>query len=259
MYDPRNELAPYMNPEATLPDDSTTELATKPEVIENALVVARRLIGERDRDAIATYAKLADDLIINDGRGERKCDDLQQDIGQLDTKIKRLFEPKKSLAHRHHKALTTAESEVRKQLKSASDTCSRKRGTHRQRARAAEAAEAAKVQAQLQREAQAARDQHVEDLADAGRYKEAEQVQDAPDPVAPPVILQTQAPKDTGSRERAVWKHRTTNPELLPREYLLPNEPMIRNHVKARGEAAVKELNGAIEVYEDVTVRTKRR
>jgi hypothetical protein len=53
---------------------------------------------------------------------------------------------------------------------------------------------------------------------------------------------------------RKEWKHRVVNPELVPREYLVPDDTKLRAAVRA----GVREIAG-VEVYEDESLPVRGR
>jgi hypothetical protein len=264
--EPRGELAEYRARNAS----PTMELATKPEVLEDPYKDAAALITDEQYDLADRYVAAANEMVIRDERDDEDAGKLELDIRSLDDKLDKLFTPLKKFANTRHKALTTAETAIRKKkLNVAMRLIQQKRGERVRRIKAAEAAENARVQRELQKREEDARLAHAVDLDESGQPEAAQEVLERPAPLSQPVILQTAAPKLSGTARRATWKHQTIKPELLPRKYLMPNEPLIRDTVKGIGKSAgdppavvkaiAQEMNGAIEVYEDVTVREQRR
>lgn len=77
----------------------------------------------------------------------------------------------------------------------------------------------------------------AERLEAQGRTAEAEQVIDAPIHT-PPVVMPPAAPKVAGISTRRVWKFEIVDVNLIPRQYMIPNEPAIRAAVRSMGKAA---------------------
>jgi len=68
--------------------------------------------------------------------------------------------------------------------------------------------------------------------------------------VLPPSI---QPPKAAGISTKTVWKYRIVNPDLIAREFLVPDEQKIGKVVKAMGMDAVGVV-GAIEVWPETSI-----
>lgn len=71
-------------------------------------------------------------------------------------------------------------------------------------------------------------------------------------PTAP--VVHIEKPKVAGVSSRQVWRFAITNPELLPREYLLPDEKAIGAVVRALGERA--NIPG-IHIYADTVISSR--
>lgn len=88
----------------------------------------------------------------------------------------------------------------------------------------------------------------------SGKHGKAEQLLAKAETVVAPTVS-VQAPKVSGITTRKVWKFRVTNPDLIPRAYLRPNEEMIGGVVKAMKGAT--NIPG-IEVYEDTVMGAQK-
>jgi len=113
--------------------------------------------------------------------------------------------------------------------------------------------QARKQREKLEEQARAAREKAAADAAklrEAGEIAKAERVEERAemraetleqraDVVAAPVVAMD-TPKIAGVVTRQVWKFEITDPRLLPREYLMPDESKIRRIVGAlKGDTAI--------------------
>ena len=99
----------------------------------------------------------------------------------------------------------------------------------RREAEEADAAERRKLLAQAEA---------AERKADAAAAKVEERVEAAESIVAPVVAVQTAAPKIKGVATRETWTYEIVNESLIPREYMVPNEPTIKAIAKSMKEKA---------------------
>lgn len=74
--------------------------------------------------------------------------------------------------------------------------------------------------------------QEAQELEDQGRTEEAEAVIEQPISVAP--IPVSKPPTTLGVSTRDNWKMRITNPDLIPREYCVTNETLMKQEAKMR-------------------------
>lgn len=89
-----------------------------------------------------------------------------------------------------------------------------------------------------------------------GQKEEATAILDEKPAYIPPVVLPKATPKVQGISYRETWNFRITNPDKLPREYMVPNETAIRKVVTALKDKC--NIPG-IEVYSDKVVAAGRR
>jgi hypothetical protein len=66
-------------------------------------------------------------------------------------------------------------------------------------------------------------------------------------------------PKVDGLHTRKTWKWELTDPEQLPRTYLVPDTAAIGAVVKAQGKRAEQTLMGSVTVWEEETVVKRAR
>lgn len=87
----------------------------------------------------------------------------------------------------------------------------------------------------------------AERLEVQGRTAEAEAVIDEPVYI-PPVVMPPAAPKVAGISSRRVWKYRIVDVNLIPRQYMIPNDVAIGAVVRSMGKAM--NIPG-VEVYQE--------
>lgn len=121
-------------------------------------------------------------------------------------------------------------------------------------------------QAKLQREAEEAARQEQERL-DAKAEKKAATAESkgnaekaaeirAAVPIVPVPTVVVAAPKIAGISTRTRWKWRVSNPKVIPREYMIPNEPMLNKFAEATKGAVPVE---GIEFYSEEEIAASRR
>ncbi len=87
-----------------------------------------------------------------------------------------------------------------------------------------------------------------------GQKQEAEAILETPTFVPPPIVPAT--PKITGVSTRIAWKFRITDPNAVPRQYLVPDEKAIAGVVRSLGERT--NIPG-VQVYPEQVVSAGRR
>ena len=227
-----------MRTEITLADDKETELAGQ----------GRAIIAEG-----ATFA------IVRDDPHRDAALAFGQRIKRMRGMVSDLFDDPIEQAHKLHKSLCGRRNTLDGPLAEADTAVKRGIGTYEANKRAAieaqrraEEAEARRkaeeLEAARQREIVAARkiaeDKRLADAAAleaAGKSKEADAMLAAPIYVVPPPTVETpqivertpmyQPPKGTSTR--VTWKARIVNPDLIPREFMMPDEKKIGAWVRA--------------------------
>lgn len=107
-----------------------------------------------------------------------------------------------------------------------------------------------KLRLEAQKKAEAEQLARAEAAEKQGNHQAAEAIISAPVQVAP-VVLQSETPKVAGVSYRKSWKFRITDPALVPREYLIPDDKAIGAVVRALKDQC--KISG-VEVYSEDTV-----
>lgn len=171
-------------------------------------------------------------------------------IAALIKEAEEFFAPMKKAAAATHREICVHEHRVLDPLEEAKKHLSLQIGTFDQRMEAERLAAEQRLQADLQRQAEAdarkfAEEQALEDcyaLEADGDQVGADAVLANPAPVAvyvPPVVLPSSVQKAKGVSSQQLWKFKITNPELIPREYLVVNEQAIGQVVRALKDKTV--------------------
>lgn len=203
------------------------EITEKPEVKQGLALVTRA------REMAVTTAVERDEAA-----------QLGRQIAAADKWFEEFIKPMKQKAAETHKAICAQENAVRKPFEEAKQFLSRLIGAFDVRVEQQRRAEEARLQEQLRLEAEAEEKKRAEEqaIADAieleaaGDTKGAAAVLANPVPqqiYVPPVILPKQTPKTVGVSSSQNWKFRITNVDLIPRQYLVPDEKMIGQIVRA--------------------------
>lgn len=172
-----------------------------------------------------------------------------QEVKERTKKVKAFFEETKTLAQKLHKAIVAQEKLLLDPLAEAEATIKRVMAAYQleleQARRAAqklidEANEKARLAALKAAETGLKRDETRANKLEA----KADETQET---LAVPLV------KVSGASSRIVFKFEITNFDALPREYLMPNDALIRRTVNALGLEAMKVVPGII-VTEDVCI-----
>jgi len=149
---------------------------------------------------------------------------LRQKIGEtFDPHIKRAYEAHRALVKEragHEAPLVEAEGVLKQRML----THQSEQETERRRQEAAAQELARKERERL--EARAAK------AAAAGKVEKAAELQTRAETVAAPVVA-IETPQVAGISTRKTWDYEITNPALLPREYLMPDDKKIGAMVRA--------------------------
>lgn len=175
------------------------------------------------------------------------------------------FAPMKRLAAQAHKEICSKENAVLDPLEEAKRYLSSQIGKFDQEQERIRRAEETRLQEEARKAAQAeadrlAQEQAIQDaieLEAQGDTKGAEAVLANPAPVqvfTPPVIVPTRVQKSAGVSGTQIWKFRITDVNLIPREYMIPDEKAIGQVV--RGLKSKTNIPG-IEAYPEGAARFK--
>jgi hypothetical protein len=204
-----------------------------------------RQVGQ---EALAVVKK-AEGLKVVDQVTRIQAAELGRVVATLDSAAKEKFDAiKKPLTEAKNRVLAW-EHEVRDPLTRVKGLLSASIGIFDQEQEKARRAEEERIRRELQAQAEAAEKQRAAEqaIADAveleasGDTKGAEAVLNNPVPqpvYVPPVILQRETIKTVGVSGSTIWEFVIENPELIPREYLIPDEKTIGQLGRALKEKA---------------------
>lgn len=160
-----------------------------------------------------------------------------REIRTYEKRAKEIYAEPKRQANALHKTLCGLESALLKPLTTAADIIDGKMGAYRiaEQRRAAEEQERLRAEARKQEEDR--RLAEVQALIDEGQEEQAEAVIAAP--VATPVVHVAPAiPKVKGYAMRDNWVHKVVDVNLVPREYMMPDDAKLRAHARSMKESA---------------------
>lgn len=187
-------------------------------------------------DEKKTVLEKTKDLKIYTGDDYRKAKGFWAQIRMLRGKVKEAYQPLIDQAHRLHKDAIAKRDEFDKPLEAAEKTVKSALAEYdriqdqRRREEETRLREEARRQEEERRLAQAA------ELEAMGRNDLADQILDVPiNACAPPIPVPAREKGDPVFR--TVWKYRITNPDLVPREYLIPDPVKIGGVVRALKDA----------------------
>lgn len=243
------------------------------------MVVAIEKEKDMATQGLAIVAEAATYAIIKDDPHRDTALTFGQRVKRMRGMVGLLYDDPIDQAHKLHKSLCGRRNAIDAPLAEAETAIKRSLGTYEANKRAeieakrrAEEAKARRMAEALERERQqqieAAR-KVVEDkrlaeaaaLEAAGKSKEADAVLAAPiyvvaPPIAPPPIADRtpryQAPVSVSTRTN--WQFRIMNTDLIPREWLIPNEKAIGAYVRAQKDKAV--IPG-VDIYSEASASMK--
>lgn len=175
----------------------------------------------------------------------QKAADFLREVNGLKKRINDHFEPLRKASYDAYQAVLTSKADHLKPVESAEKTLKVKIGEWQAAEDARRAKEMQAAQEQAEAEERQRREAEAEQLrADAAAAKRAGDQQQADElratareTLAAPVVVAVTAPapvaKPTGVSTSYVYDFTITEPHLIPREYLVPDEVAIRRVVKA--------------------------
>lgn len=194
-------------------------------------------------------------IIVTNNEQETRAVEFLKTIKTMQAEVNDTFSPIVEKAHAAHKEATAqrnkflnplleAEKRIKGRVSNFRLDMERKRMEQERRLReeAEKKAEAERQKLQKQAEKAAAKG-NEEKAAELQARKEMVQ--------APTIVVENQTTKQEGMAVRTVWKARIVNPNLVPREYLLPNEKLIDSIAKStKGTLKI----AGVEFFEDSIV-----
>lgn len=204
-------------------------------------------------------------IVVTSADTRTQAAELGRNIAALDKEAEEWFAPMKRLAAQAHKEICAKENAVRKPLDEAKRYLSGQIGKFDQEQERLRREEEARLQEEARKAAQAGADrlaaeQAIQDaieLEQAGDTKGAEAVLNNPAPVpvyVPPVVVRSSVPRVEGVSSAQVWKFRITDVNKIPREYMIPDEKVIGQIVRAmKSKTAIP----GVEAYPDGGARFK--
>lgn len=191
----------------------------------------------------------AEAFIVKDAQTYGAAGEMVLAFKRVVKQIKGKLDPVVTKAHETHRALTTLRNETTGPYMKAEVALKDKMGTWK----CEDDARVRREQEAAERERQAAaakQAREAEELRQANMPEAAEKMI-AETPPPPARVFRSEVPAVKGISASKTWKHRVTDPGAVTREYLIINEPLIRDIVKRTGKQA-ESMVGGIEVYEDV-------
>jgi len=212
-----------------------------------------------------TVTQQAHALAVIDNGSRTTAAELGRAIQGLDKQAKEKFDAIKKPLNEAKDRVLAWEHEVRGPLDQAKRYLSAQIGGFDQRMEAIRRAEEARLQEDLRKEAEAeaqrlAETQALEDcyrLEATGDQLGADAVLANPAPVEVivlPVVLPSSVQKAAGVSSQQTWKFKIVNADLIPREYLIPDERVIGQVVRGlKGKTCIP----GVAVYAESSARFK--
>jgi hypothetical protein len=177
-------------------------------------------------------------LVVKDDASFSSGGEMLLEIKRISKNVEERFKEPVSLANKAHKALTALRDSVLAPFGQAETTIKRKLGTYQEAIERQRREEDERNRREALAKAEAERIAKAEKEMDKGDLKAAEKTLAAP--LAPIVsrVETPEAPKMAGLSFRDEWKFEITDPDAIPREYLMIDESKLRKVVKALGKTA---------------------
>lgn len=175
-----------------------------------------------------------------------------QDLKAMQKRIGDFFDPHVKRAHEAHKALTQDRAKFLEPLEQAEGQIKTLCGNYELFQKKAREAAQRQLEESARKDEQERRAAQAEELKAQGHTAEASAVLAEPvhvAVVAPPVSV-----KPSGLTSRTVWKYEVVSADLLPREYMIPDEKAISGVVRSmKGKTSIP----GVRVWEDVQTSVK--
>lgn len=148
------------------------------------------------------------------------------------------FSESVSLAHKAHKALTVLRDSVLSPLKQDEMKLKSNLGTYQMSVEKQRREEDERLRREEEAKAEAERIAKAQDQMDKGDLKGCEKTLQAPLKMEPVRVTIPEAPRVAGVSFKDDWKYAIENVNLIPMEYMIPDEKAIARVVKALGSKA---------------------
>jgi len=174
---------------------------------------------------------------ISDSTTYSQAAELVKAIKDLKKEITAFFEPMKTQAYKAWKAICETEKEQLLKLEPGEKHLSAEMVKYVQEQERKRKEEEERIRQELLKQEEERRLSMAEELEKSGKKEEAEKIIEEEINV-PSVRVENEVPKVNGLHYREEWQFEIENENLIPREFLIPDEKKIRKYIKAMGETA---------------------
>ncbi|HCU25404.1 MAG TPA: hypothetical protein DF383_10315 [Deltaproteobacteria bacterium] len=192
---------------------------------------------------------------ITDTNTYTKAGELLLAIKDLRKEIDATFDPIVKKAHEAHKEAVAQKKKVEAPLAEAEGIIKPRIAAYQAEQERIRREEEARLREEARKREEEERLALALEAEKEGMPEVAEEILEVPAFVPPPVVPSS-TPKVSGISTRTVWKHRIINADLLPRQYLMPDEKALAAHGRALGSRA--KVPG-VEFYPEQVVAAGRR
>lgn len=218
--------------------------------------MSAELVEQELESKAVTWPERAKSIAICDQRSYETAAGLLLDIAALEKEIKAHHEPIKTTAFAAHKAAVAAEKKLLDPLQEATGILKRGLGAwlqEQERIRQEAERKAREAAAKIEEEQRLALAVQAEQ--EGAAPETVEEIIETPLPIAQPVAARTYAPV-AGVSARKVWKWEIIDPNLIPRQYLVPDTVAINRVVAGLKQNA--NIPGIL-VYEETGIAARSR
>ena len=195
-----------------------------------------------------TIPEQARTVNVTDIETYKSAGEFWKSIKALRSKVADTFDPLIKNAHDLHKSILAKKQTVDKPLEEAEKTVKRAMEAYDREQERLRREEEERLREIARKEEEERRLKEAIALEESGHKEIAEAVMEAPVTVAPVVLPKVTPKMEGGPIFRTVWKFRIVNPNIIPREYLIPDQVKIGGVVRAlKNQANIP----GIEAYEE--------
>lgn len=187
-------------------------------------------VPERNEDGIQALEK-ARAFVIGDDSQYKNADDFCFGLKLAEKSVDRMFDDHIKAAHDAHKALVAKKKLFSEPIDEARRIVKGKMAAYQDAKEAERKKEEARLQELARKQAEDEQIREAERAERGGEHSEAERILSAP-VAAPSVVVQKSTPK-TSTTFTTVVKFSVESPNLVPREYLKPDETKIGGVLRA--------------------------
>jgi hypothetical protein len=192
-----------------------------------------------------TLVDRAQFIVVSNQQEFEQAVEFGKGVSAFIKKVEAFFKPLKATAKAAHKALCDKENEILAIPTRANEIAQRAANTWKTEQKRRDDEARRIEQARLQKEAEEAQAKLLREIKKTGNKEALEQAKNIPLEV-PQAAIEPGFQKVAGTRNMTVWLCEVENADLVPRDWCIPDEKRIREHIKIAQEKALPGAQFAI-------------